>query len=120
PMILADYLKECLNKPFKWGEHDCMAFVCKGFERMTGQDIYSEYAGYTSKEEADAVVNNNGGMIEIINKHCGNNHSRYLQAKRGDIVLVKVPEVTAGIVDDSGQFIAVVTENGLIRLPINK
>lgn len=120
PMVLATYLKECKDKTFSWGSHDCMAFVCKAFERLTDSDIYKDYSGYDTEDGAKEVVDRHGGMIEIINKHCGDNHSHFLKAGRGDIVLVKLPLVTAGIVDDSGMRIAVVTEKGLIRLPLNK
>lgn len=119
PRILGDYLRDKAAQPFEWGVNDCMSFVCQLYEKMTGEIVYPEFAGYHNEEEAKSVVESHGGIIEIINRFLGENHSNQLAAQRGDIVIVRMPEVTGGIIDDTGQRIAVVTPQGLIRLPLS-
>lgn len=120
--VLSDHLKDQANVPFQWGVNDCMSSLAKYFEKMTDQvdQIWPEFAGYTTEEEAKAVIAAHGGIIAIINRFAGKNHSLPRKAQRGDIVVVTMPELTGGIVDDTGQRIALVTAKGLIRIPLSK
>jgi len=118
PLELSAFLKEKYSEPFKWGENDCMLFVSKCVEKLTGVNFYNEYLGYDTEAGAKEVLKKNNGVIGIINKCLGDGSKNPLTAKRGDIAIVKMPEITAGIVDDTGQNIAVVNKNGIYRLPI--
>ena len=116
----SNYLKSARDMAFEWGNHDCIMFPAKALEVITGENFYEEYKGYTTKEGADEVLETNGGMVGIVTQHLGQSHRNFMQAKRGDLVLMKLPDLTLGIVDDSGQRIAAVTLKGLVRLPIDK
>lgn len=120
PKRLSDYLESKKNTPFEWGVNDCIMFAAKGLEAITGQNHYQEYVGYTTEVGAKALLDANGGFEGIIGKHIGPGHRKHLMARRGDLALLKIPNFTCGIVDDSGQFVAVPSENGLVKYPLTK
>lgn len=120
PRRLSDYLESKRHTPFKWGENDCILFAAKGYEAMTGVDYYSQYLPYYTEEEAKLILNANGGFEGIIGHSIGSGHRNVLKAKRGDPALLKIPNFTCGLVDDSGQFVAVPSATGLVRYPLSK
>lgn len=117
---LSDYLTEMRNKPFKYGVNDCVLFAVKGVERMTGVNTYSSYIGYKTKKGADKIISEAGGIEQLISKHFGPGHKNVRKARRGDLVLIKDTEISAGLVDDSGQFVLLPGEHGLVREPMSK
>jgi len=121
PILLSGYLKERGKIPFTWGFNDCMTFMAYAVERLTGEQPWLEFDGYNTELEAYSELERLGGMQKIISDKLGQGHRNPLQANRGDVALVKIPHLTAGIVDDTGQRIAIISEgHGLLRLPINK
>lgn len=120
PILFSSFLEERRYMPFEWGKNDCLTFVADALKCITGNDYYKEYSGYSTEEEAYQKLEENGGIIEIINKHFGNGTKNVLKAGRGDIGIVKCPKLMAGIVDDSGRHIVLVTETGLRRFPLEK
>lgn len=120
PTLLSMYLSETKSKPFEWGENDCVLFAAKAINKITGNNIYKKYQSYKTEEEAKKIISEFGSLEALVNFHLGDGFTNYLKAKRGDVVLMRIPEETLGIVDDSGQRIACVTKDGLIRLPLKK
>lgn len=120
PMELSSFLQEKQNEPFAWGRNDCLTFVAQALFCITGNDYYYEYSGYDSEQGAKEILESHGGIIKIIEKHFGRGTSNTLKAGRGDIAIVKCPDLMAGIVDDSGRYIALVTHEGLRRFPLEK
>lgn len=120
PVRLSAYLRERQQMPFEWGVNDCMAFVAKGVEALTGEDFFSTYSDYSDEESAAEMLSQYGGISGIVTACLGAGSDKVLKAKRGDVVMVQLPESTGGIVDDSGQRIAVVSPNGLLRVPLSK
>lgn len=120
PRRLSDYLSAMKDVPFEWGVNDCILFAAKGYESMTGIDYYSQYLPYSNEAEAKAILESNGGFEGIIGANIGPGHRNILKAKRGDPVLLKIPNFTCGLVDDSGQFIAVPSEKGIVKYPLSK
>lgn len=118
PLLLSNYISEKRKEPFAWGSNDCLLFIAKAFERLTGTNIYEEYLGYTTEEGAKEILNANNGVQGILTKHFGGGHRDILSAKRGDIALLKLPEFTAGLIDDSGRYALVVSPQGLLRKKI--
>lgn len=104
--------------PFEWGVNDCLAFVAKGVERLSGIDFYQHYSDYTDEQTADEMLNRNNGVEGIITACLGKGRADILKAKRGDVVIVRAPKLMAGLVDDSGQWVMVVSEKGMIKLPL--
>lgn len=117
---LSNYIKSVKDKPFKWGENDCILFSAKAHEAIYLEDCYSKYLPYSSEEEAQEILKKNGGFEKIIGSNLGKPHKNILKAKRGDLVLLKIPSITCGVVDDSGQHILCPSEKGIVRYPLNK
>ncbi len=121
PKRLSLYLTERAKMPFEWGVNDCMAFTAKAVEAMTGHDFFKDFSDYHDEETAKLMLEKNGGVSGIISKCLGGDSTRnVLLAQRGDVVIVKTPEYVGGIVDDTGQRVAIVTKDGLSRLPLNR
>lgn len=116
----SQYLEDTKKTPFEWGFNDCVMFAAKGLEVITGQDFYSQYLGYTTELGANEIVKENGGLENLISQHIGNPHKNYLNARRGDMVLLKAPLLCLGLVDDTGQNIVAVSPLGWIKVPLSK
>lgn len=115
---LSKYLTEKNNAPFQWGENDCVLFAAKAVEAVSGYNFYQDYLPYTTEEEAKAILDINGGIEGLVAKFLGGGYINYRLAKRGDVVLIKSPLLSLGIVDDSGQKIVSVGPEGAVRLPL--
>lgn len=116
----SDYLMESQSKGFQWGVFDCVLFAVKAVEVITGVNVYGEYLGYKSQSGADKIIKKNGSLESLISKHFGDGHDYILRAKRGDLALVRIPYRAIGVVDDSGQFVAVMSDKGYARIPLSK
>lgn len=116
----SSFLEEKKSVSFCWGKHDCMSFVAGAVFSITGKDFFRFYCNYHDEDSAKSMLVKNGGNIGIINACLGSGHRNILRARRGDVVVVKMPEIMGGVVDDSGQKIALVTKDGLTRVPLAK
>ena len=56
PKRLSDFIANQRKEDFRWGENDCILFVAKGIEAMTGERLYGEYVGYYDKYGAQEVL----------------------------------------------------------------
>lgn len=113
------YLHERRSMPFEWGSNDCMHFVGGGVEAITSLNLYAPYTGYKDEDGAGEVLKKHGGIVSILNTCLGHSHVNFKAAKRGDVVIVRSPEIIAGLVGDCGQKIVAVTEDGWVKLPLN-
>jgi hypothetical protein len=121
PRLLAEELGRAANQPFIWGEHDCALFVAKVVHAVTGNGLPYLYAGtYRDFAGAAEVIAKGGGLYGIFCQHLGQPHTNYRQAGRGDAVLMRLGRLTAGVVDATGEAIASVGPEGMVRLPLNK
>jgi len=120
PMLLSAYLTERRTMPFAWGSNDCLTFAAKGVLAMTGQDFSANYPAYETEAEATALLNANGGYSGIISACLGDGTDKFKTARRGDVALVMMGNPSAGLVDDTGQRIAVLVPSGLIRVPLSR
>lgn len=117
---LSNYIASKANEPFSWGNNDCVLFAVKAAECLTGVNTYNSYLGYSTEEEAKEIIRSGGGLSNILSKHYGSGHRKYLKARRGDIVLIKSDDYQVGIIDDSGQFVILPSDTGLVREPLHK
>lgn len=118
--LFAEYLSDKTSEPFEWGKNDCILFGAGAVEAITGVNFYNQYLGYKSEAEAYEIIENNGGIEGLISKHLGAFDTNYLAARRGDLVMFMLPYKTIGVVDNSGEKIACLTEKGMARIPLNK
>ena len=106
-MTLPDYITAHLDKPFAWGENDCVLFAIGWLEIATGRDYLSQYKPWASAKEAIRKVEEAGGLeglfdaeLQRINPH---------MAIDGDIALI---DRTAFLF--SGPHIVSIGESGLV------
>lgn len=122
-IALSSTLAACANKPFEWGKHDCCMFAADCIKAMTGKDpAKAVRKKYKTEPEAEKIMLDAGGFEALLTKYIGfEPHSNWRQAARGDIVLCRVAgRAACGVVDDSGQRLAVIsTNNKLARVPLN-
>lgn len=119
-MLLSRFLRERRNVAFAWGTNDCMLFAADAVYAMTGTDPAVRWRGYDSKDAAETIIRDTGGVNRLITEGLGvEPHQNPLRARRGDVVAMELPGGwTAGVVDDTGQRIVSVTEEGITRLPL--
>lgn len=116
--LLSQYIQEMRKQPFVWGVNDCVLFAARGLFKLTDVDFFSQYLPYENEEQARDIIEEAGGLEDLVSRHLGNPHHNYKNAYRGDLAIVEIPEQTLGLVDDSGQFVACVGKNGLNRIPL--
>jgi len=114
----ANYLISKQNEPFVWGKNDCVLFGAGALESITGVNLYAGQPKYKTEMGAKKLLKKLGGIEKLLIDRLGSGHRNALLARRGDIVLVKAPLMTVGVVDDTGQRIALVYKDGLIRVPL--
>lgn len=123
PLLLSAFLREKRKADFVWGENDCLLLAADGVLAITGSDPAAQWRRkYASKEEAVELLKAHGGVRGIITEGLGiEPHHEIMKAMRGDVAMINTPEGhAAGIVDDSGQFIAAPNYGGkgLVRVPL--
>lgn len=117
PKLLSDYLVERKKMPFEWGKNDCLSFVAGAIFAVSGQDFHEEYS---TEEEANEILKKHGGVIGMISNRLGHEGSENVRmAGRGDVVVAYLPNLAAGIVDDSGRFFCSVNKEGLTKHPVS-
>ena len=79
--------------PFAWGYHDCCAFAADAVKAMTGIDPMDDLRGYHSRETAEAILAEQGGLEAAVTARLGEPVGT-AQARRGDVVLVDVANVS--------------------------
>lgn len=118
---LSKYINEMLHVPFEWGTNDCVLFAAKGIEALTGENLYGHYPKYTTEFGARRIIQEAGGLQQLIDRNLPNVYTSYLQAKRGDLVLVKHNGMEhIGLVCDCGMKIAAPSDHGLTFYILSK
>ncbi len=125
PRRLEAVLAEAEADRFEWGRNDCGLLAARAIHAMTGVDIAADLKGYSTEEEASAFLQGyaGGGLSEACEKLAakwGLDEVDTGLAQRGDAALVCTREGSViGIVDLSGRYIAAVSHNGLVRVPVH-
>lgn len=114
PLLLSGYLKNMRKLPFKWGNNDCAMFAANWVVNCTGFDPAEDYRGrYKTEEEALSF----GTVESLVTASMGEPSTSMNLAGRGDIVLTK--HGACGIIDDSGSKVAVMTVEGMKKIPLS-
>ena len=61
---LSLYLIECMNKPFKWGEHDCCIFAVRWLEKLSGNKYLPDEIKWNDALSAARYIKNHYGNLE--------------------------------------------------------
>lgn len=87
PERLAEQVAAAQAKPYVIGVHDCLRFSCQCIFAMTGVDLWPQFAGYTTRREAVAVLAKHGATLEAAAASVmGVQPAPVLSARRGDVV----------------------------------
>jgi hypothetical protein len=84
---LADFIAENRDRPFAWGEWDCILFACAAAAAITGEDKAAEYRGrYTTERGARAILREIGAgtLLRTVNANFTRKPPAF--AQRGDLV----------------------------------
>lgn len=84
-MTLPEYIEQNLNKPFIWGQHDCVLFAAGWVRIATGKDYLSDIEPWASKLEAYRVLKIVDGLNAIVDKKLQRIESNW--AVDGDLAL---------------------------------
>lgn len=90
---LTNHIKSLEKTPFKWGSQDCVMFAVGCAKVITGVN-HAEKHSYSTKEQAQDIINSAGGLRSLITANVGPEISPKL-ARRGDWVLVKQDDTEA-------------------------
>lgn len=122
PVILEEYIQSHESSEFVWGANDCVLFSANCANALLEESLDEEIASYGQYDEAGAaqIIEQKGSMSAIMDAHF-ERYPSVAQAKRGDIVLVRIESGKAfGVVDGTGRRVACKTVDGLIFVPLLK
>lgn len=84
---LAAYVASVRDRPFEWGEHDCILFCAAAADAMTGVDIAAGYRGkYHSRRGAASILKKQGKGTLIRTLNATLERRKPGRARRGDFV----------------------------------
>lgn len=86
PLILAAKVEEWRALPMAWGSVDCCQFCADMAQALTGTDHRALFPAYSSREEADAIIADAGGMQALLTRALGESKP-IAWAMRGDVIL---------------------------------
>lgn len=121
PSRLHEFLESAAATGFIWGENDCLLMVAGAIQAQTGVDLAAGIRGrYKTETGAKRVLTSDlGGSLENALTTKLGDPVPIPFAGRGDVALVRVDDVeAAGIIDLSGERVAVLTLDGMESLPM--
>lgn len=123
---LDDYLRRASQSSFQPGVHDCALFAAGALAAMTGLDHARDLRGrYTTLIEGRRLLRaamGSSSLCRVIEQCLGLSvHDGWAQARRGDLALVRDSsgQRTLGIVDLSGERVALAGNEGLVFMPLS-
>lgn len=114
-LALSRYLKSRKSTPFEWGVNDCVTFTADYFKETTGEDLINEYRVYSTEQEANNITG--GDLLAMVKIKLGEPKYNLSKAARGSVVWTKHDSL--GLIDDSGEKIAVMTKEGMRKIPLS-
>lgn len=86
PERLAEYIESRRRRVFRYGSDDCALFAADWVFEATGVDPAATWRGYASEEEAQAIIEQAGGMRGLVSLP---ERATPRLAQRGDVVLAE-------------------------------
>lgn len=125
---LSAFLELNQYRKFQYGEWDCCLFVCDAVQVMTGVDLAEWFRGtYCDRQSAIARMREFCGKASLLSvvRDIARAHEmtacKVLQARRGDVVLVKrASRVSLGMVAMNGKDVIVASRKGLWRMHMSE
>lgn len=124
PRRLEEFLAAAERRPFAWGTWDCAVFAAASVEAVTGRNPFPGALGtYEDAKGARRFLRAGKwrSLEAAIDAVVGNRRAAPLLAQRGDLVLTAGDELgaAAGVVDMTGELLAVLSPAGLVRVPLS-
>ena len=106
PERLAEFLAERADRPFEWGDQDCVSLAADAAVVLTGRDPLAAYRGrYADEDEAYRLVGPDGlvAFVGRLMEEFGAPECPVSLAQRGDWAMVSVGNqfVTGVVVGDT-------------------
>lgn len=123
PMALSEVAAqaEARRAPFAYGTWDCCLWAAEAVQAITGVDYMAALRGYASKEEADALLSEHGGLESLVTEVLGAESQHISRAMRGDVVIGElqlVPGESGSVLGIChGHVCSIAVEGGLRYLP---
>lgn len=97
PTVLVQKVEEWRYRPFEWGVSDCCQFAADVVLALTGTDHRAAFPQYGSREEAEAIIAQHGGMVGLLSSVLGE-AKPVARAMRGDVIAADFGDgIAAGI-----------------------
>lgn len=104
--FLEKVIQAAEKKEFSYGTHDCCLFTADCVDAIMGTSIAQMHRGQYDADTQEAYFNNVGGVEGLIAAQ-GFEEIPITMARRGDVILTSLPGNPLGVIDNSGQRIAV-------------
>lgn len=119
PERLALFIDARRDRPFAWGDNDCVLAAADWICSATGEDPAAGWRGkWDDARSAMFMLKQMGGIEAAVTAQLGRPHATVGLAGRGDIGLVRHEDRhTLGVVIDAG--LACPANQGLVVLPIS-
>lgn len=83
---LAEFVEASRTRPFAWGSWDCCQFAAEAVLALTGIDHRAAFPTYATREEAEEIIGNLGGLDLLLSSVLGDAKPA-TRAQRGDLIL---------------------------------
>jgi hypothetical protein len=119
PETLSQVIEQARQRPFRWGEHDCVSFAADCVQALTGRDPLGSLRGaYSGARGAQRLLAaEHGDLDHALCRRFGDSITATL-AHRGDLVLWHQPVVGQTLGVCLGALFAVPGERGLRYLQL--
>ena len=123
PERLAEFLALRADRPFEWGEQDCVSLAADAAVVLTGRDPFAAHRGqYTNEDEAYRLVVGEDGLVAFVSRlmaEFGAPECPVSLTQRGDWAMVSVGnQFVTGIV--AGETVAAPGVRGLAYVPLKR
>jgi|SRR5690606_10530830 len=118
-MDIQDFIAAEAEKPFRWGETDCVSTAARWLKIKTGKDFIPIIAAYETAEDAERALSDFGGLAVAVNRVMrAAGFSKTEDPQPGDVGLV-IHGGKLCVAVNSGRYWFSHDENGLIGAPLN-
>lgn len=117
-MTYFDIIADAETKPYSLGEHDCFVVACKVVGAASGVDYWTDFPKYRTRKQSLARIASIAPTFrDAVTTFFGLVECMPTMARRGDIVLYDDGDLEhLGVC--LGEHVAVLGENGLLRISI--
>lgn len=106
------------DRAYVLGEHDCFRLACRVVQAVVGVDRWPEFAGYTSRREALALLARHGSSFEAaFDGFFGAPAVPASRTRRGDLLCVQTSDGEKHLAVCLGAPAALLAPQGLIFTP---